>query len=36
MGDGAIFLKNIRASLFIDVLSIDIDVSQIHLAGQYL
>jgi hypothetical protein len=36
VGDGRIFLKNLRASLFNDDLSNEITFSQIHLAGQYL
>jgi hypothetical protein len=36
MGDGRIFLKNLRASLFNDDLSNEPNVGRIHLAGQYL
>ncbi len=36
MGDGRIFLKNLRASLFNDNLSNEPNFGQIHLAGVYL
>ncbi len=36
MGNGRIFLKTIRASLFNDNLSNGPNFGRIHLAGQYL
>jgi hypothetical protein len=36
MGDGRIFLKSFRASLFNDDLTNEPNFGRIHLAGQYL
>jgi hypothetical protein len=36
IGDGPIFLKNLRASLFKKGLSNEHNFDRIHLAGQYL